>query len=730
MTESSLIFNPDRPIKFPHEDSLNRKGFAKYIAKAILESQTKDSLVIGLLGEWGSGKTSLVNMTIDYINTISDSLEQDEKPIIIYFNPWNFSGQNQLISQFFNKLSFTLGRLDYSDGLTKASQLLKTASKITKSFTYFLPFNVAASACSDMMTSMAEATESAGKLLEKDLDGTKNDISDILEKQSMKIIILIDDIDRLNNVEIRQIFQLVKSLADFPNTVYLLTFDKDIVIEALEKDQTGHGTEYLEKIVQVPLDIPLISSDDLEKLLTNQLRILMGDLLESESNRIYWGNVYYSGFKHFFKNIRDVTRYINVLRFSYGLVKDEVNPIDFIAITSVQVFIPEIYHKIKDNKKVFTNLSTLSESDKIEFKHICEDIISCTDQRIQKFLLNFLKTLFPNLNTIYENTIYGANTRNWYRANRRICSEDVFDTYFKLSLPNGEISQKEIRSIINLENEPKEFSNKLIEFSENGKISRFLAVFPDHVSKIQMENIGNVISSILDTGDRFPDDRSILYGTPMSIHYITRLLLERLNNQNERFTILENSIKDSTSSLYTFVWEIDYQDELQGRYNYKKANDSEKVFTISPEQLDTLEKLVCTKIETWADQGKLKSHPKVVPILQTWKQWGADQGNIDSVIEEIIECDDCLINFLSNCISPHYSHCVTDYVGETTWRIHFGLIEDFIDLNVIETRLNDINFLNKVENMTDMEKLAIELFLENIEKYKLNPDQKIQPYRD
>ena len=132
MTESSLIFNPDRPIKFPHEDSLNRKSFAKYIAKAILESQTKDSLVIGLLGEWGSGKTSLVNMTIDYINTISDSLEQDEKPIIIYFNPWNFSGQNQLISQFFNKLSFTLERL--LRRFNKSESVIKNSLKNYKIF--------------------------------------------------------------------------------------------------------------------------------------------------------------------------------------------------------------------------------------------------------------------------------------------------------------------------------------------------------------------------------------------------------------------------------------------------------------------------------------------------------------------------------------------------------------------------------------------------------------------
>ena len=94
------MFNPDRAIKHSSEDSLNRKGFANLIGEAILKSRRSDSLVIGIIGKWGSGKTSIVNLAIEHIEYFSASNESVKKPIIVYFNPWNYSEQNQQITSF------------------------------------------------------------------------------------------------------------------------------------------------------------------------------------------------------------------------------------------------------------------------------------------------------------------------------------------------------------------------------------------------------------------------------------------------------------------------------------------------------------------------------------------------------------------------------------------------------------------------------------------------------
>lgn len=197
---------------------------------------------------------------------------------------------------------------------------------------------------SKLFKGVGSAAKGWGKMKEADLDGTKKALNDILLKMQRKIIVVIDDIDRLNNNEIRQIFQLVKSLGDFSNTVYLLAFDKQVVINALTKVQEGPGADYLEKVVQVPFEIPLISQQDVERFLFNQLDALIKDIPEARWDQTYWGNIYHSGLRHFFKNIRDVTRYINSLRFSLEMVKDVVNPIDFLAVTGLQVFMPDIYY--------------------------------------------------------------------------------------------------------------------------------------------------------------------------------------------------------------------------------------------------------------------------------------------------------------------------------------------------------------------------------------------------
>ena len=80
------MFETDEPIKEFKEDLLNRTEFAKTFGNAINNYKNEDCLVIGLMGEWGSGKTSLINL----------SLKQIEDKIIIHFNPWIFSEQNRL----------------------------------------------------------------------------------------------------------------------------------------------------------------------------------------------------------------------------------------------------------------------------------------------------------------------------------------------------------------------------------------------------------------------------------------------------------------------------------------------------------------------------------------------------------------------------------------------------------------------------------------------------------
>lgn len=123
------MFKPDQPIQSYKEDILGRKSFAQSLGNAILNYKEKDSIVIGLFGAWGSGKTSIINMALEHIDYVYKDKKGEIEPIIVRFNPWNYSDQNQLISQFFKQLSVTLKRKDYSVNIRKVGKKLETYTK-------------------------------------------------------------------------------------------------------------------------------------------------------------------------------------------------------------------------------------------------------------------------------------------------------------------------------------------------------------------------------------------------------------------------------------------------------------------------------------------------------------------------------------------------------------------------------------------------------------------------
>ena len=124
--------------------------------------------------------------------------------------------------------------------------------------------------------------------------------------------ISIDDIDRLSEEEIIAVFQLVKDLGDFPNAVYLLAFDYDVVVRALTEVQHGSGREYLEKVIQVPFEIPTPNMNSIHEALFSKLNVILKNIPESRWPKAAWAELFQYGIRNYIKSIRDVIRYSNV----------------------------------------------------------------------------------------------------------------------------------------------------------------------------------------------------------------------------------------------------------------------------------------------------------------------------------------------------------------------------------------------------------------------------------
>lgn len=722
------MFRPDQPIDSVKDDLLSRSSFATSLADAILAYTNKNSIVTALYGEWGSGKSSVINMALGHLARVSEQLPKHQRPIVIRFNPWNYSDQNQLLAQFFRELSVVLKRKDYGADASKAGKQLEVYSEFFKPLalipepTGFAAFLSVAT--SKVLKLVGGAATKWGDLKSKDLAEIRRQLDQLLSRQERKILIVIDDIDRLNNAETRQIFQLVKVLGDFPNTVYLLAFDREVVINALQKVQEGPGEEYLEKIVQIPFELPIISKQEVERLLFSQLDELISDIPEGKWDPTYWGNVYHSGLRHFFGNIRDVTRYINSLRFAFSMVKDEVNAIDFLAITALQVFEPGVYAGIRDKKDVFAGIFGESGSGRdaiaAQAKARCDEVLARAVVLNQEQVKEFLENIFPKLESMYSNMGYGYDWLVSWRLSARVCSPDVFDTFFRLSIPKGELSQKEIETIIGLSGEEQAFSESLMKLKEDGRIVRLLERLEDYTREaIPLERIPPIVRVLMNIGDTFPEGKQGMFetDTPMRILRLFHQLSRRFEEQAKRFEILKDAMVNATGSIYTVVHEVGVLGQQHGKWTSKKEPpEPGENRTVNTAQLEELEKIACDKIRASAAAGRLGEHPNLVSILYSWQRWCPDGGDaVSKFVKTLAATNDGLINLIQAFVGKSYSQGMGDYVGRVNWRINLKSVSDFITVDELSPKVRTILGSGEFQSLPADSKRALQTFIDTVD---------------
>ena len=440
------MFSPDLPIERVSEDALNRQNVSKNLAKVMLEYSSPDAFAIGIYGKWGSGKTSVLNMILEIIE------EKSQDVVVLRFNPWICADSKQLVTQFFKQLSSAI-KLK-TPAKTKVWKLIDNYADVFE--------------LSGMIPIAGGILSTVGKILGKkaktyseqhcsDLQELKNQIIKRLREARIKIIVTIDDIDRLSEAEIISVFQLVKSLADFPYTIYVLAFDYEVVVHALGKVQNGDGKEYLEKVIQVPFEIPAPSIDDIYNFLFDKLNDVLGNLQRDKWDKNTWGELFYFGIKWYIRTIRDITRYINVFSLKYELLKDETDTVDLLGITCLQVFEPNIYTKLLSHKEELCgDISSYSVSsqyynDQINgVKSALTDILSDKSITNSNAVEKILGIIFPKVRTA-NNSWFSAgrmyNHRQFFINNNIACPE-CFDRYFSLMLESGSIPTATINRLI------------------------------------------------------------------------------------------------------------------------------------------------------------------------------------------------------------------------------------------------------------------------------------------
>lgn len=431
----STNYSSDSPVFAKEQDRFSRWAFSERVAQVISKRTDPSSIVIGLYGIWGDGKTSVLNF-------IEKSLEKNDNVICIKFNPWRFGTEEELLTGFF----FTI-----ADALD--TELVTTGDK----------FKAFVKRTASDVTSLA-GVEGVGNIVSSfistiDINELRKRVENELQNAKKRILVLIDDVDRLEKTEIHTLFRIVKLTADFKYTSYILAFDKDVVATSLQDrySSTMHnaGEAFLEKIIQIPLHLPSIEKQVLREFcfqgIDEAVRLAEIDLSQIQIQDFV--NSFSYAFDDCLTTPRKAKLYGNILLFALPILKDEVNPVDLMLIEGIRVFCPLLYELLRTNKKLFTgtftsNIYSNNEQEKDHIKKIIDRTLDKAQNINKESFIYLLKKLFPKLEAVYGNRNYGSHWyENWNNA-QRICSEHYFSRYFTYSIPRNDVSDKLIDKLI------------------------------------------------------------------------------------------------------------------------------------------------------------------------------------------------------------------------------------------------------------------------------------------
>ena len=314
-----ITIGSDAPLTDPAHDAFGYAPFARRIADAVCKTPSPQGLVLAIHGPWGVGKSTLLN----FVKHDLARLPSDEQPIVIDFNPWWFNSREDLATQFL---------LQFRAKLPDESEILRAIGDKMADYGAAIGTTIAKVHGIPWLDKPIAFLLKLFKRTPKDVPTLKTEISNALKEAGQRFVFVIDDIDRLAPDEIRELFKVVKALADFPNVIYLLSFDRKSVVDALNASLRVDGDAYIEKIVQAPFSLPAVDRLRLRQKLFTQLDRILESLLPHNFDQTYWGNVYFDGLDHYIRKPRDIVRIANALGVLFPAAAGEVNPVDFIAI--------------------------------------------------------------------------------------------------------------------------------------------------------------------------------------------------------------------------------------------------------------------------------------------------------------------------------------------------------------------------------------------------------------
>ena len=438
-------------------------AIAEGLARSISALDENVSTVIGIEGQWGSGKTSLLNLLTDKLKAQVPATTQ-----IVVFSPWVNSPDESPVNALMMTIAARLAKLDTSamaqagkvaplaeDILNYAQQTSRRLAPVTRFAGNFIP---GLGLVADGMDALAN-TGLSGR--EKTAAELRADIEDKIAGLGVSFIVVIDDLDRLEPAQAVEVLRMVRSVADFSRFRYVMCYDRDVLAHAVE---TGlgvqNGKRYLQKIIPLSFSLPRPENFALRREFHRGAMTIWqevsGPVTDNESSELlsHYVDVYGEGLS----TPREVNQVLNSIRFRYPGLRDYVFYPDLCLLQLISVVNPLFAGWVEHYLTVW---SVVENRDGIAHEDEQKALIAELAEALKKFGASRaasvweLRAWLPGISgfeydhlRLFE-TIPLQDTER-YRQKRRLCSGEYWRYYFSYSSPQNVMSDEDISSIMKL----------------------------------------------------------------------------------------------------------------------------------------------------------------------------------------------------------------------------------------------------------------------------------------
>ena len=363
----------DRPIAKAEDDILNYSSEIEKLTKKLETLNLERSWSIGITSVWGGGKTS-------FLNLLEESIRKHKNFIVVKFNPRNSKNTESIQEDFFSVICSALK--PYNSCFSKMfKDYMKTLQLFDKENIINTIFNLR-------------------KIADKNSEKVK--LNTALKLLNKKVIIFIDDLDRLLAEEIIEVFKLIDDNASFPNLIFLTAYDKKHISTIINETYLNEATLFSDKFFNYEEIVPIRNY----RYIYNYLKEKLSKELKAEDGVVEQYEeileMYQPLVKKHLDTLRDIKRFLNIFLKDYKPLQRELNFKDYFLLTIIKYKNPEVHKNLykKEYLQVHGHKYKAIDSNKTEFSDI-------------------LEILFPNNDTDHP-----------YNNYRRIYDIRTFESYF------------------------------------------------------------------------------------------------------------------------------------------------------------------------------------------------------------------------------------------------------------------------------------------------------------